>query len=249
MALAPALSSVHVVAALRQTEGFGGYAEMLAAEGIASAAVIDAAVATLRGRKQQAGKVVTVAWLRHAVKDYFRARVEARLVDAQLNTTASYVQAQRMVAGLSASDRGNLMEVWYRVRYAPEGQAHQSHQVTRTSGDNKGLVETRVADLVVGREAREVKSGKEPIDQDQFAAYVDLLKDDKLRAHIGIEKLRYVFTNPEGAMANLEFMARAFDKFGVDGKLTIEVFDTSGGQNIVKSKEQALAMLLTLRGR
>ena len=105
MELAPALASVHVVAALRQTEGFGGYAEMLATEGIASAAVIDAAVATLRGRKQQAGKVVTVAWLRHAVKDYFRARVEARWNDPTLDATASYLQARRMVAGLSPADR------------------------------------------------------------------------------------------------------------------------------------------------
>jgi hypothetical protein len=49
--------------------------------------------------------VVTVAWLRHAVKDYFRARVEARLNDPMLDATASYLQARRMVAGLSPEDR------------------------------------------------------------------------------------------------------------------------------------------------
>ncbi len=247
VALAPALASVHVVAALRQTEGFGGYAEMLAAEGIASAAVIDAAVATLRGRKQQAGKVVTVAWLRHAVKDYFRARVEARLVDAQLSNTASYVQAQRMVAGLSASDRGNLMEVWYRARYAPAGQAHQHHQVTRTSGDNKGLVETRVTDLVVGREAREVKSGKEPIDQDQFAAYVDVLEQRKKGQAAPFDKLRYVFTNPEGAIANLEFFAKAMRDISIQDKLAVEVFDAQGKRHIITTPKEALTVLATLK--
>ena len=224
-----------------------GYAEMLATEGIASAAVIDAAVATLRGRKQQAGKVVTVAWLRHAVKDYFRARVEARLVDAQLNNTASYVQAQRMVAGLSASDRGNLMEVWYRARYAPAGQAHQRHQVTRTSGDNKGLVETRVTDLVVGREAREVKDIKGKIDEDQFAAYVDVLQRPDAEGHREFDKLRYVFTNPEGAMANLEFFVLQFQKGKVDGKLAIEIFDSQGNSKTVRDEDSLRTHVASLR--
>lgn len=191
--------------------------------------------------------MVTVAWLRHAVKDYFRARVEARLVDAQLSNTASYVHAQRMVAGLSASDRGNLMEVWYRVRYAPAGQAHQPHQVTRTSGDNKGLVETRVTDLVVGREAREVKSGKERIDKDQFAAYVDALDQRRKGQAAPFDKLRYVFAEPEGAMANLEFFVLQFQKGKVDGKLAIEIFDSQGNSKTVRDADSLRAHVALLR--
>ena len=142
--VSPALSAVQVVAALRKTEGFGPYAEMLAAENIASPAVIDAAVATLRGRKNQAGNAVTLDWLQHAVKKRFRARVEAKLTDLTLDANASYLQARRMVAELGPADQGNLMEVWYRARHAAGAQAHQMHRVTRTSGPNAGLVETRV---------------------------------------------------------------------------------------------------------
>jgi len=50
------LSKEAVVARLRETEGFGPYAQMLDAQGIASGAVIDAAVTTFRGRKNQAAR-------------------------------------------------------------------------------------------------------------------------------------------------------------------------------------------------
>jgi hypothetical protein len=196
---------------------------------------------------QQAGKVVTVAWLRHAVKDYFRARVEARLNDLTLDAGASYLQARRMVAGLGPADQGILMEVWYRARHATGAQAHQMHRVTRTSGDNKGLVETRVADLVVGREAREVKDIKGKIDEDQFAAYVDVLQRPDSEGHREFDKLRYVFTNPEGAIANLEFFVLQFQKGKVDGKLAIEIFDSQGNSKTVRDADSLRAHVALLR--
>ena len=188
-----------------------------------------------------------MAWLRHAVKDYFRARVEARLNDLTLDAGASYLQARRMVAGLGPADQGNLMEVWYRARHATGAQAHQMHRVTRTSGDNKGLVETRVADLVVGREAREVKDIKGKIDEDQFAAYVDVLEQRTKGQGAPFDKLRYVFTNPEGAMANLEFFAKAMRDISIQDKLAVEVFDAQGKRHIITTPKEALTMLATLK--
>ncbi len=172
------------------------------------------------------------------------ARTEQLIVDVRAGK-----QARRMVDALGPGDRGNLMEVWYQARYAAGSKAHQKHEVTRTSGDNEGKVETRVADLVVGREAREIKDVTGTIDKDQFEAYVDTLKQRTKSEGAPFDKLRYVFTKPEGAMANLEYLATAFEKFGLDGKLTIEVFDKSGRRHTANSNEQATELLNILRGK
>jgi hypothetical protein len=216
---------------------------MLESQGIASRAVIDAAVATMRGRKNQAGQEVTLDWLRHEVKDYFRDRVLKKLLDPALDRTASYRNMRNMLDGLGNADRGALVEIWYRERNAPTAETHVRYQVTRTGGENAGSTETREADLVVGREIREVKHIEGKIDEDQFDAYVDLLRDDKACKQLGIDKLRYVFTKPEGAVANLKFMARALTREGLHGRLTVEVFDVSGTSHLATTPEQARALL------
>ncbi|MEO7731824.1 MAG: hypothetical protein ABIY55_12680 [Kofleriaceae bacterium] len=243
------LSKEAVIARLRETEGFGPYAEMLEGQGIASRAVIDAAVTTLRGRKNQAGQEVTVDWLRHEVKDHFRDRVMAKLLDPALDSAASYRNMRQMLDGLSNADRGALAEAWYRQRHAPSGKPQVKYQVTRTGGENAGNIETRAADLVVGREIREVKDIDGKIDEEQFGAYTDMLRDDKLREQMGIDKLRYVFTKPKGAISNLEFFADALEKEGLRRRRTVEVFDASGTSHFVTTPEQALALLEQLTGK
>jgi hypothetical protein len=237
-----------VVARLRETEGFGPYADMLEQHGIASRAVIDAAVTTMRGRKNQAGDEVTLDWLRHEVKSHFRERVERKLLDPALDERASFANMRAMLDGLGNSDRGNLAEVWYRARHARGGDRHRKYQVTRTSGDSAGQVETRVADLVVSREAREVKDIEGKIDTDQLAAYADLLRDAKLREAVGIDRLRYVFTKPEGAIANLRIVAEAMSRPDLAMRLTIEVFDRHGRRHIVTTPTEARALLAALKG-
>ena len=238
-----------VVARLRETEGFGPYAEMLETHGIASRAAVNAAVTTFRGRKNQSGNPVTLDWLRHEVKDYFRTRVLAKLLDPALDDAKSYLNMRAMLDGLGNADRGALAERWYQRRHAPDAKAQVKYQVTRTSGENEGQIEARAADLGVGREAREVKDIEGKIDEDQFGAYVDLLRDDKLREKMGIDKLRYVFTKEQGAIANLEFFAEFFEDPDLGERLTVEVFDSSGSSHIVRTPEQARDLLGKLEGK
>ncbi len=62
--------------------------------------IIDAAVATVRGRLHQAGTEVTLDALRHQVKETFRKRVEAKLLDPALDpaldSAASYQRFSKM---------------------------------------------------------------------------------------------------------------------------------------------------------
>lgn len=44
------------------------------------------------------------------------------------------------------------------------------------------------------------------------AAYVDALRDDKVRAKLGAERLRYVFTKEAGAIESLQFLADTYDR-------------------------------------
>ncbi len=236
-----------VVARLRETEGFGSYAEMLEVQGIASRAVIDAAVTTFRGRKNQAGQQVTIDWLRHEVKAYFRDRVMAKLLDPALDGAASYQNMRKMLDGLNNADRGLLAEAWYGGRHAPGAAKQVTYRVARTGGENEGNVETRRADLVVGRELREVKHIRGKIDGGQFGAHVDLLRDGKLRETMGIDKVRYVFTNEEGAVANLKFLASQMGDPDLAGRLTVEVFDRHGVQHIAATRDRALQLLDMLK--
>jgi hypothetical protein len=236
-----------VVARLRETEGFGPYAEMLEAQGIASRVVIDAAVATMRGRKNQAGSEVTVDWLRHEVKQHFRARVLAKLLDPSLDRAASYRNMRTMLDGLSNADRGALAEIWYRERNAPGAAKNVRYRVTRTGGENEGKLETRVADMVVGREAREVKDIEGKIDEEQFGAYVDELLRPERQGVGSFDKLRYVFTKPEGAIANLEFMAKQMNLAELRGLLSVEALDRQGANHIATTKKEALALLTRLK--
>jgi len=121
--------------------------------------------------------------------------------------------------------------------------------VTRSSGENAGNIETRAADLIVGREVREVKDIDGKIDEDQFGAYTDLLSDDKLREQMGIESLRYVFTKPEGAIANLRLFGRALQRDVLRNRLTVEAFDASGTSHLARTSEQAMALLEQLQAK
>jgi hypothetical protein len=244
-------SAAQVVARLRETEGFGPYAEMLQAEGLASREVIDAAVARLRGLKNQKGDEVTLDWLRHEVKELFRERLLEKLVGGDLDNNASFLQARRIVDGLGPADRGNLMEVWYRVRVrkAPAESAHVGYKVKRTSGDNAGKIEARVADLVLDRELTEIKDIEGKIDLNQFEAAVDMIKENAERGEEGMSKLRYVFTKEAGAMANLEFFAEAYGKFELNGHLTIEVFDANGKSHTASNENEVMTLPARMRGK
>jgi hypothetical protein len=241
--------------ALRDSPGFSEYAEMLEAHGIANATVLDRAVQTMhniREMKASADRPITLEDLRRDVKDHFRDRVIARLIDPALDATASWARMRSMVDNLSPSERGSLAEIWYRARHAPEAKAHVGIDVERSSGDNAGKMEHRVIDAVQGRTAIEVKDTKGKIDQEQFGAYLDMMRDRRspngTATTTKIEKLKYVFTKPEGAIASLEFLAKEMARERSLGRLTVEVFDHVGTKHLVTSPDEALDLLRALKG-
>jgi DNA-binding helix-hairpin-helix protein with protein kinase domain len=153
-----------------------------------------------------------------------------------------------MVDNLSPSERGSLAEIWYRARHAPESKAHVGIDVERSSGDNAGKMERRVIDAVQGRTAIEVKDTKAKIDQEQFGAYLDML-EKKTAGGPEIDKLKYVFTKPEGAIANLDMFALRMSQEYLSGRITVEVFDFAGQRHVVTSADEAIATLSLLRGQ
>lgn len=222
------------------------FKEMIVGSGVASAAVVDGVAMSFERQLSQRPGATVDQW-RHAVKEYFRERVIEKLADPTLDAKSSYQQMRKMVDGLGTADRGSLVEAWYRARYAPDAQDRRKYEVTRTEGENKGKIEKRVTDLIVGDEIREIKDIEGTIDPEQFGAYADLMNDDALRDSMGVKRLVYVFTKTKGAIANLEFLAAQMKSRRLENKLSVEVIDASGTRHEIKTREKALAVLDSLR--
>ncbi len=194
------------------------------------------------------GKPVYTDYLRHAVKDYFRPRVMERLLDPKLSETASWQQLREMIDKLPASDRGNLAEDWHRGRHAPNADARVNVGVPRDTGPNAGKIESRVIDAVDGNTAVEVKDISGRIDEDQLGAYLDMTKQKLLTGMSGkeppeIKQVKYVFTKPEGAIANLKLFAEKLIDPERISRLSVEVFDKQGNRHTIATQAQALQLL------
>jgi hypothetical protein len=222
------------------------FSAMLQQQGIASQALIEGA-AMHHYRQMKDKPRVTIDEWRHAVKEHFKQRVLDKMLDPKLDDAASYRMMREMVDGLHSSDRGNLVEDWYRERYA-KGAKRQKYTVERTSGENQGKKEDRIADMVYGDEIKEIKDVDGRIDEGQIEAHLDAVRDDELSGKLGAKKVRYVFTKEAGALANEEFVIEKLDSREARGKLIIEVIGRDGRRHTATSKAEAVAMFKLLRG-
>jgi hypothetical protein len=146
------------------------------------------------------------------------------------------------------------MELWYQKRYAPETTRHVSYHVQRSSGKNEGLVEGREADLLGkhaggGRQLTEIKDIVGVVDKDQFGAIMDVLQAPDESGNKAFDKAKYVFTKEEGAIANLEFLADQMSRQALAGKLSVEVFNSSGKSETVRTPTRARALLAELKSQ
>lgn len=243
----PGLSPQEVVTHLRKTTGFGEYLKMLERQGLASEAVVNGVIQHELKLLAASRKRQTTEALRAAVRDYFRDRVTQRMCDPSLSDSASWQRLREMAQDLSPSERGNLAELWYRHRHTKGGKGQTRVDVARTSGIDEGQVQRRVVDAVEGDTAIEVKDVAGPIDQDQFGAYMDMLQNPVDGSEPMFQKVKYVFTKPEGAIANLEYMAGRMRYGDISGRLVIECFDSSGNRHSVSTYKNALRLLKILR--
>jgi hypothetical protein len=115
------------------------------------------------------------------------------------------------------------------------------------------LVEGREADLMGkhaggGRQLTEIKDIVGVVDKDQFGAIMDVLQAPDESGNKAFDKAKYVFTKEEGAIANLEFLAKEMNKVSIRDRLVIEVFDSKGQRHNASTSKEALDLLKLLRG-
>lgn len=243
-----------VIEHLRKTRSYAKYAEMIEDSGLASREVVDGVANHVRHRMMTGGDPVTTEQVRSGVKDYFRRRLMEHLMDAQLNDASSWQRLRAMIEELPPDDRAAIAEDWYRSKHARKGEAHVPIGVERTSGAEAGKIEQRVVDIVEGSTAVEVKDIAGAIDAEQLGAYLDMLRGDLRTGMDGksppkIKRVKYVFTKPEGAIANLEMFADKLSNMEIKGRLSIEVFDRDGKRHVVTTETQARALLQHLSGK
>jgi hypothetical protein len=242
----PALSPQEVVAHLRKTTGFGEYLTMLERQGLASEATVNGVIQHELKLLAASRKRQTTEALRAAVRDYFRDRVTQRMCDPSLSDSASWQRLREMAQDLSPSERGNLAEIWYRHRHTKGAKGQMRVEVPRTSGMDEGQVQRRVVDAVEGDTAIEVKDVAGPIDRDQLGAYIDMLQNPVDGSDPLFRNVKYVFTKPEGAIANLQFMAQAMNNRRIQGRLTVECFDRRGRKHSVATEDDAMRLLANM---
>jgi Domain of unknown function (DUF4157) len=261
-----AMHATDVAKFMRDNTSLGPFADMVESAEIATREQIDEEISKAYAARDHRG-VVFADMVRNDVKDLYREHVVRVLADPSLSDAVSHRQLRLLLADVNPSDRGNLVEAWYKRRFAPDATEHVAAEPTRVGENNKEYVDDRKIDLVervhedVGDgevidylQATELKDVQGPIDHDQFGAYVAMLQQ-RTRVMLSenqvgrIERLKYVFTQPEGARSNLAFIADAFENVeALRGRLTVEFFDSAGQRHTISNEQEARSWLSRLGG-
>jgi hypothetical protein len=231
----------------KEDESFAAFGKMLISKGMATRDEIDAVI-----RAKFSGKTVRSDTFRGNVKDVFRPRLKQELA------TMTWEQMRDLLKPLSAGDRGNLAEVWYQANHAKGSEHHVAVKVARPEkvdpkkNGGKSPVEDRVIDLYdpATKKATEVKDIAGQIDKDQYFAYVEMMTTGMTRGGkpSKINKLEYVFTDPAGALANLQFFSKQLGNPALSKKLSVVVF-VNGKPETVTTAAEATKLFVALGGK
>jgi hypothetical protein len=146
---------------------------------------------------------------------------------------------------------GNLVEDWYVAEHKIDAARRQVPVKAKDMATSHGIDLSRDRDLDVLQDGTivEIKSGTKEVkttDTDaQFDALVKLIKrkdseqitiKDRNDNEVTLNKLRYVFTDHEGAKASIKLMRAGFGELGA--KFEVEVWSKSGQKKIVKSETE-----------
>jgi hypothetical protein len=234
-----AWTAAEVVEHLWNDDSFASFAKLVQNQGVSRKEINDA----VRKEFNAVRDAIREDNFRGNVKDVFRPAIEKKL------EAASWKQMREMLADLSVGDRGNLAEHWYKVHYNPKAEHHVAVEVKRTD-KKKGSTtpkEDRVIDLLRNEEAIEIKDVSGPIDQDQYFAYVQLMESGQVVEGSPVKKLKYVFLNEDGALANLLFFSKQLSKPAMRNKLEVEVF-VKGEKKTVRTAAEATKLFKQLGG-
>ncbi len=231
------------VVELEKMPSYAKYANMLEKEGIATRAAIQTELEALIKARGAKG-FSTVDDLRHAFKEKFRARVLAKMTKSTMTAEEKHQAFLRITEQLSSGDKGSLAEAWYKLTYSPkstsqvpftkESMAKQGIDITGRQGGD-----LRYADLVDGNRVREIKHVSGSLSAEELEQFSDYIKIAAKRGSISkdgqkftVERITYVFANPDGVKANSVWIGNAFRR-DRDIALTFEVFNLSGERLVV----------------
>jgi len=199
---------------------------------------------------------LTEDYLRHELKLRSKERIfeglHAQTRSRGFDFLESHKEFLELTKSLNPSDRGNMMERWYRVVYGSGAKKH-----VRISRDFPSGSKQRVSDLFevtttrAGKQQgviKELKSTEQEIKPsdsrfwEQFRDYLSLHREEV--DGVPVEKLTYVFTSPEGAWKNAAAMERMF-KLASKRKvpLAIEVFDAAGQRHVIRKRSQIVQVM------
>jgi hypothetical protein len=197
--------------------------------------------------------------VRHALKEKFNQQVVDKMTNvseaamrkrypdllwgdsAKAMEQAKHQELIRFTEELNGADKGKFHEKWYKEVYGKD--AVEQQRISKAEAAKQGLdfERDRVPDLIEGNQIKEIKGTSEAITKRDALQFKDLLQvakkdggssiklaDGSERA---VDKLRYVFTDPKGVKANIEWMK---DQIQNNRKnLSFEVFNANGERKII----------------
>lgn len=152
---------------------------------------------------------------------------------------------RRITQQLDSADKGNLTEDWYRAAIlSNKGEAHVAARKDALATDQGiQLEKNRFVDIIDGNIGREIKSGEGKLGDADLAQMRDYARMVDGQATLPtasgpaqIKHVRYTFTSPAGAKANVDTMRMVFtDKDLGNGRISFELFSPSGKAVTVRS--------------
>jgi hypothetical protein len=198
--------------------------------------------------------------VRHALKERFNQKVVDKMTTTsptalrkkysdlpwKENPSKALEQAQHrelmsVTEKLNGADKGKFGEKWYKKIFG--SHATEQQKISKADAAKQGLSfeRDRIPDLIEGNQIKEIKGTADKITERDISQFDDLLqvakkeggssiklKDGSERA---INKLSYVFTDPKGVRANIDWMRRQIKTS--QEHISFEVFNTKGERKIL----------------
>jgi hypothetical protein len=198
--------------------------------------------------------------VRHALKEQFNQQVVNKMTTTsptalrkkysdlpwQENPAKALEQAQHrelmsFTEGLNGADKGKFGEKWYKKIFG--SNAVEQQKISKADAAKQGLSfeRDRVPDLIEGNQIKEIKGTSDKITERDTSQFRDLLQvaekegGSSIKLADGsertVDKLRYVFTDPKGVKANIEWMKKRMTDSGET--VSFEVFNIKGERKVI----------------
>jgi hypothetical protein len=184
--------------------------------------------------------------VRHELKMEYREAILAKIREAK-TPEGQHAAMRRITESLGSADKGHITEVWYKE--AVLGGAGESHVAARrdTLKEDQGITisKDRFVDIVDGNIGHEIKSGEGKLSEPEIVQMDDYAKivDGQARlpgehGDLTIKHVRYTFTSPKGAKANLEVMRKGLTSDKTRTRLSFEIFTPEGKRVTIKQESE-----------